>query len=42
MQRRLDHLDDVSQRLADVEQRLDVAERPLAQERDGHRLPPGS
>ncbi len=40
MQRRLDELDDVGTRLADIEERLDFTERLLAEERAAGRLPP--
>jgi hypothetical protein len=38
--RRLDELADVGERLAEVEERLNFAERLLAQDREEHRLPP--
>lgn len=37
---RLGELDEVQRRLADVEERLDFAERMLAQQRDAQRLSP--
>ena len=40
VERRLDELADVGNRLAEVEERLDFAERLLALEREGQRLPP--
>ncbi len=40
VQTRLDALDDVQRRLADVEERLDFAERMLAKQRDGERIAP--
>jgi hypothetical protein len=38
--KRLDNLDDISRRLAEVEERLDTTERLLARQRDENRLPP--
>jgi predicted nuclease with TOPRIM domain len=40
MQRRLDELEHVDQRLAEVEARLEFAERLLSRQRDAERLPP--
>ncbi len=40
VQTRLDALEDVQRRLADVEERLDFAERMLAKQRDGERIAP--
>ena len=39
-QTRLDALEDVQRRLADVEERLDFAERMLAKQRDAERIVP--
>lgn len=39
LQRRLDELGDVQRRLAEVEERLDFAERLLTKQRDVERLP---
>jgi len=40
VQTRLDGLEDVQRRLADVEERLDFAERMLAKQRDAERIVP--
>jgi hypothetical protein len=40
VQTRLDALEDVQRRLADVEERLDFAERMLAKQRDAERIAP--
>ncbi|HXL53686.1 MAG TPA: hypothetical protein VN945_11190, partial [Gemmatimonadales bacterium] len=40
VQSRLDALEDVQRRLADVEERLDFAERMLAKQRDAERIGP--
>jgi hypothetical protein len=40
VQTRLDGLEDVQRRLADVEERLDFAERMLAKQRDAERVAP--
>ncbi len=40
VQARLDALEDVQRRLADVEERLDFAERILAKQRDAERIAP--
>ncbi len=40
LQRRVDELESVRGRLAEVEERLDFAERLLSQDRDAQRLPP--
>jgi len=40
VQARLDALEDVQRRLADVEERLDFAERMLAKQRDAERVAP--
>lgn len=40
LERRLDKVDDVERRLAEVEERLDFAERLLAQKRDPERVAP--
>ena len=40
VERRLDELADVGNRLAEVEERLDFAERLLAREREEHKLRP--
>jgi hypothetical protein len=40
VERRLDELVDVGNRLAEVEERLDFAERLLAREREAHSLSP--
>ena len=40
VQTRLDALEDVQRRLADVEERLDFAERVLAKQRDAERIVP--
>ncbi len=40
VQTRLDALEDVQRRLADVEERLDFAERMLAKQRDAERIGP--
>lgn len=40
VQTRLDALEDVQRRLADVEERLDFAERMLAKQRDAERIVP--
>ena len=40
MQRRVDELENVDQRLAEVEERLDFAERLLTTQRDAQRLSP--
>jgi hypothetical protein len=40
VQTRLDALEDVQRRLADVEERLDFAERMLAKQRDSERIVP--
>ena len=40
VQRRLDALEDMQRRLADVEERLDFAERMLAKQRDAERIAP--
>ena len=40
VQARLDALEDVQRRLADVEERLDFAERMLAKQRDAERIAP--
>jgi len=40
VQTRLDALEDVQRRLADVEERLDFAERILAKQRDAERIAP--
>ena len=40
VQTRLDAIEDVQRRLADVEERLDFAERMLAKQRDGERIAP--
>ena len=39
LQQRLDELEDVQRRLAEVEERLDFAERLLTKQRDVERLP---
>ena len=40
VQRRVGEVDDLARRLAEVEERLDVAERLLAQQRDATRVAP--
>jgi len=40
VQTRLGDLEDVQRRLADVEERLDFAERMLAKQRDAERITP--
>ena len=40
VQTRVDALEDVQRRLADVEERLDFAERMLARQRDAERIEP--
>jgi len=40
VQTRLGDLEDVQRRLADVEERLDFAERMLAKQRDAERIAP--
>lgn len=40
LQRRLDDLDQLTRRLAELEERVDFTERLVAQQRDGQRLAP--
>lgn len=42
VQARLDELDEVKRRVSELEERVDFAERLLAQQREGQRLPPPS
>lgn len=42
LQARLGELDEMKQRIGELEERVDFAERVLAQQREGQRLPPPS
>lgn len=42
LERRLDELEGVDTRLAELEERVDFAERLLPERREGRRLPPAS